>query len=220
MRVCALTHTTVCRTRARVKVVIVRLAFFVVTTNVFTGVANIIQHMAGLSKYVSPGHFNDPDFIELEWYESATEAQTQIAFWALWAAPFVVATDPRRKSRAMEFLTNAEVVRINQDALVMAGELRLNNSDGSQVWSRPLSGSAPTWAVICYNTRVWPWQSNTPAVAVPFNAAVLPGLPSTANATVTVRDVWAAKDMGKFSTLFHSPPLKPRESRLYVLTLV
>ncbi len=98
--------------------------------------------------------------------------------------------------------------------------MRLNNSDASQVWSRPLAGSTPTWAVICYNTRVWPWQSRTGAVAVPLVAAVLPGLRGTGNVTVTVRDVWAASDYGTYTGVFHSPSLKPRESKLFIVTLV
>lgn len=182
------------------------------------GTSNIIQHMAGLSKYTSPGHWNDPDFIELEGYESDTEAQTQVSFWALWAAPYVVATDPRKSSKRMDMFLNDEVIAINQDPLVKAGDLRLNNSDASQVWTRPLA-QAQSWAVIVYNSHVWPWQSSVHNVAIPFNAQVLPGLLSNSSTAISVRDVFAAKDLGTFKGSYTSPPLKPRASRLYVLTV-
>jgi hypothetical protein len=172
--------------------------------------------MAGLSKYASPGHFNDPDFLELEWFESDLEAQTQISFWALWAAPYVVATDPRKKSKRMEMFTNPEVVAISQDSLVQAGDLRINNTDGSQVWSRVLSGATPRWAVIVYNSKVWPWEGHVSNVLVPFNAQVLPQLPLS-NITLHVRDVFGKVNLGPFTGSFKASALKPRESRLYTL---
>lgn len=42
--------------------------------------------------------------VQLEWFESDVEARTQISFWALFAAPFVLATDPRKPSKALDML--------------------------------------------------------------------------------------------------------------------
>jgi hypothetical protein len=54
-------------------------------------------------------------------------------------------------------------------------------------------------------------------VDVPFNAVVLPGYQ---NGTLAVRDVFAARNVGKFTGKFRAPALKPRQSILYVLRTV
>jgi len=48
------------------------------------GTANIIQHMAGLSKYSGPGGWNDPDFLMTgEWWLEEIDSQTEFSFLVL-----------------------------------------------------------------------------------------------------------------------------------------
>eukprot|EP01089_Gocevia_fonbrunei_P019293 TRINITY_DN6788_c0_g1_i1.p1 TRINITY_DN6788_c0_g1~~TRINITY_DN6788_c0_g1_i1.p1 ORF type:complete len:305 (-),score=17.32 TRINITY_DN6788_c0_g1_i1:447-1361(-) len=62
------------------------------------GTSNVIEHMAGLSRYAGPGGWNDPDFLMTGiWMGGMTEVdwRTEFSFWCLFAAPLVVASDVR-----------------------------------------------------------------------------------------------------------------------------
>ncbi len=180
------------------------------------GTSNIIQQMAGLSSFTSAKRFNDPDFIEIEWYNSETETKTQLGFWALFAAPFVVATDPRQE-HVRRFLKNKDVIAINQDALVEAGDLRIGHGAAGQVWSRKLSNG---WAVLVYNANVHDWSASV-VVEFPLNASVLRGLSSSSSPTFTIFEVWTQKVEGKaVSEQFSAGKLAPKESKLYLITLI
>lgn len=102
------------------------------------GTANIIQQQAGLSPFGGPYKFNDPDFIEIEWFSSNKEIQTQVSFWSLFAAPLVVANDPR-KEHVRKALMNDDMIAVSQDALVRGGDIRIGKGSAGQVWSRELS---------------------------------------------------------------------------------
>lgn len=120
--------------------------------------------MANLSKYAGPGGWNDMgklfstlnsmysikrndlDFLELGYFWlSEVDQQAEFSFWCLFAAPLFVATDVRVLDNKKEIL-NKEAIAVNQDPLGIPGDIRVNNADGGQIWSRPLSGK--TWAVI------------------------------------------------------------------------
>jgi hypothetical protein len=100
-----------------------------------------------------------------------------------------------------KMILNEEAIAVNQDALVKAGDLRLNGTDGGQVWSKVLSNS--TWAVILYNSNL---VFGDLYVTVQFSTQHLPGWPSAASAAV-VRDVNAHKDLGRFTNSFRSTVL-------------
>ena len=176
------------------------------------GTSNIILQMRGLSGQAGPRRFNDPDFLEIEPYTSEREVETQLSFWALFAAPFVVATDPRRSHVRLPLL-NAELVAIDQDPLVQAGDLRIDGA--GQIWSRPLSGGG-RWAVVAYNPRINFWDGSIDMV-VPLDGSVLVGLTGTGQ-TFSIRNVWRHRDEGTATGSFKVGRLGPRESVLLVIT--
>jgi len=166
--------------------------------------------MAGYSKYIGPGSWGDPDFLEPGYFwMGESDRQTEFSFWCLFGAPLMVATDVRELSNKAEIL-NAEVIAINQDPLGKVGDLYYNGTDGGQIWSRPLSGGR--WAAILYNSNVW---FESAIIKLTFTPALLPGWPASAT-KANVRDVWAKKSRGVLSSF--KADLSAHQSIMFVLS--
>ena len=103
-----------------------------------------------LAPYAKPGHWNDPDMLEIgNGAMTETEYKTHMSLWAMLAAPLLSGNDLRSMSpEILAILTNRDVIAINQDKLGQQGR-RLWQSGEQEVWSRPLSGGA--LAVACFN---------------------------------------------------------------------
>jgi alpha-galactosidase len=109
----------------------------------------IASQQSGLEKYAGPGHWNDPDMLEVgNGKLSLAENRTHFSWWAMLAAPLLAGNDlPNMKPAINAILTNKEVIAIDQDALGKQG--RHAYSDGEvEVWIRELEGGAMAIAVI------------------------------------------------------------------------
>lgn len=108
----------------------------------------IIDHWGDYSDALraaaGPGHWNDPDML-LAGNDCITdfEAETQMAVWAVVAAPLIMGNDLRNVSASMKtLLQNPEVIAVDQDPLGKAGG-RLSATPGPvEVWTRALAGGA------------------------------------------------------------------------------
>jgi Alpha-galactosidase len=110
---------------------------------------NIINQQAGLAKYAGPGHWNDPDMLEVgNGKLTLAENRAHFSMWAMLAAPLLAGNDlPNMKPEIKAILTNAEVIAIDQDKL--GHQATHVYSDGEvDVWSRHLSGGAMAIAVL------------------------------------------------------------------------
>lgn len=85
------------------------------------GIQNIVNVNAPLTSYAGPGHFNDPDMLEVgRGTLSDTEMRSHFALWAMMAAPLIAGNDIRSMSSATQtILKNQSLVAINQDALAL-----------------------------------------------------------------------------------------------------
>ena len=92
-----------------------------------------------LASYAAPGHWNDPDMLEIgNGGMSATEYRTHFSLWCMLAAPLMAGNDLRTMSaETREILANREVIAIDQDVMGRQGE-RLANRDGIEIWAKPL----------------------------------------------------------------------------------
>ena len=93
----------------------------------------------GHEKYAEPGHWNDPDMLEIgNGGMSATEYRTHMSLWAMLAAPLLAGNDLRDMSDATrQILLNKEVIAIDQDKLGRQGR-RVSKEAGAEMWMRPL----------------------------------------------------------------------------------
>jgi alpha-galactosidase len=139
---------------------------------------------AGLSKYAGPGHWNDPDMLEVgNGKLTEDENLTHMSLWAILAAPLLAGNDlSQMKPETAAILRNKEVIAIDQDPLGRQGD-RVSEVGPVEIWSKPLKGG--DMAVALFN------RDDT---ALPITLKLSDvGFGKSAKA----RDIWAAKDLGK-----------------------
>ena len=98
--------------------------------------------------YAGPGHWNDPDMLEIgNGHMTDTEYRTHMSLWSMLAAPLIAGNDLRNMSASIhDILTNREVIAIDQDRGGYQAK-RLWQSGQQEVWSRELAGGDTAVAV-------------------------------------------------------------------------
>jgi alpha-galactosidase len=109
----------------------------------------ILSQQEGLEKYAGPGHWNDPDMLEVgNGKLSLAENRAHFSMWAMLASPLLAGNDlPNMKPEIKAILTNRDVIAIDQDALGEQGA-RVYSDGEVEVWTRHLSGGAMAVAVL------------------------------------------------------------------------
>ncbi len=149
------------------------------------GVAHIIDQMQDLYPYAGPGHWNDPDMLEVgNGGLTPAENRAHFSFWALFAAPLMAGNDLEKMTPEVKaILTNAEVIAVDQDPLGMAGR-KVWDDGAREVWMRPLADGSR--AVILFNRGSEP----APVAATWADLGLFPG------GKAAVRDLWHHADVG------------------------
>jgi len=148
----------------------------------------LIDENANLYAFAGPGHFNDPDMLEIGRGASADEDRAHFSLWAIMAAPLLAGNDLRNMSAATQaILTNAEVIAVDQDPLGIQGRVVATPAANLQVWSKPLSGTNAR-AVVLFNR-----SAASADINVQWTVLGLPG------GAATVRDLWSHSDLGSFT---------------------
>ncbi|KAM9324196.1 alpha-galactosidase A [Gastrophryne carolinensis] len=90
-----------------------------------------------------PGAWNDPDMLVIGNFGLSWNQQvTQMALWAIMAAPLLMSNDLRDISpESTALLQNQEVIAINQDSLGYQG-YRVLKVDCFELWEKPLAGGS------------------------------------------------------------------------------
>ncbi len=113
------------------------------------GVLQILDMQDGLRKYAGPGHWNDPDMLEVGNGLTANQDRAHFSIWAMLAAPLIAGNDIRNMPAAVHaVLGNRAVIAIDQDAAGIQG-LRHAAKDGVEYWFKPLAGG--DWAFMALN---------------------------------------------------------------------
>jgi len=96
---------------------------------------------AGLESYAGPGHWNDPDMLEVgNGKLTMAENRSHFSLWALLAAPLLAGNDlPNMTPEVKAILTNRDVIAVNQDKLGKQGT-RAYAEGEVEVWARHLAG--------------------------------------------------------------------------------
>jgi alpha-galactosidase len=150
-------------------------------------------------KYAGPGHWNDPDMLEVGNGMSASEDRSHFALWCMMAAPLMMGNDLRKDTKeTLATLTNKELIAIDQDKLGIQG-FRYSKNDNLEIWLKPLSNDA--WAILFLNTgdEARPMQYDWSQVISDDVSK------RTFDATKTpynVRDVIQHKDLGSTSKIW------------------
>ena len=159
------------------------------------GVLDIIDKQAALQQYAGPGHWNDPDMLEVgNGGMTYDEYKTHFTMWAMLAAPLMAGNDIRNMdAQTKEILTNADVIAVNQDKLGQQATKFMDMGD-YEIWAKPLSNGE---VAVCFMNRTnqpwkldYDWKKQTMYFATEV---------SVHKKVYNVFDLWEHKNIGKTS---------------------
>uniref|UniRef100_A0A8D0HF39 Alpha-galactosidase n=1 Tax=Sphenodon punctatus TaxID=8508 RepID=A0A8D0HF39_SPHPU len=106
-------------------------------------------HQDSIADVAGPGGWNDPDMLVIGNFGLSWDQQvTQMALWAMMAAPLLMSNDLRQITpQAKALLQNKAVIAINQDPIGKQG-YRITKDNNFELWERPLSDGAYAIAVL------------------------------------------------------------------------
>jgi alpha-galactosidase len=169
-------------------------------------IARLFPRVADWWRHGGPGGWNDLDSLNVGngTMDGLTkdERRTAATLWAVSAAPFYIGNDMTRlDAYGLELLTNPEVIAVNQ-----AGRPAqpVSTKTNRQVWYSLNADSSYTVALFNLGTT----EANMTA-----NWADL-GLDGSA----TVRDLWAKKNLGQFTSGYTAATVPPHGVRLLKVT--
>ncbi|MEG3628265.1 NPCBM/NEW2 domain-containing protein [Streptomyces poriticola] len=156
---------------------------------------SIMKRNLPLAPYAGPGHWNDPDMLEVgNGGMTDTEYRTHFSMWSVMAAPLLIGSDLRRADDAtFEILGNREVIAVDQDPLGRRGTV-VSSEGGRWVVAKEMQDGSR--AVALFNETGSPQRIATTAGAV--------GLPGAA--AYTLRDLWEHRSYETAGTVAATVP--------------
>ncbi|MGW3034103.1 NPCBM/NEW2 domain-containing protein [Streptomyces sp. NPDC001178] len=156
---------------------------------------SILKQNLLLAPYAGPGHWNDPDMLEVgNGGMTDTEYRSHFSMWSIMAAPLLIGSDLRRASRAtFDILDNKEVVAVDQDPLGKQGTVVSSQGRRWVVAKEMKDGSR---AVALFNESGTAQRIGTTATAV--------GLPAAD--AYTLRDLWQHRSYNTAGTISATVP--------------
>ena len=143
----------------------------------------------GLERFAAPGHWNDPDMLEVgNGKMNKDEYHTHMSLWCLLAAPLLAGNDLSKMTPdTLAILTNPEVIAVDQDALGMQGH-RVAQEGQLEVWVKLLADGSRAVGLFNRGESVMPVTAHFRDVG--------------AGDTASVRDLWEKRDLGVFNSSF------------------
>jgi len=127
-------------------------------------VMGIADKQGEMRQYAGPGHWNDPDMLEVGNGMTFNEDKAHFSLWCMLAAPLMAGNDLHKMSdQTKAILTNKDVIAIDQDALGIEG-FKYYAFDGLEIWLKPLSNNS---LAVCFLNRsdrhqklVYDWKAH------------------------------------------------------------
>ncbi len=159
-------------------------------TDKYDRMAEIGFSQAGLARYAGPGHWNDPDMLEVgNGGMTPEEYRQHMSLWVILAAPLLAGNDLTTMSpETVAMLTNREVIAIDQDRLGKQGD-RVSAEGPLEIWAKPLADGSKAVGV---------FNRHATALTMPVDFKQL-GF----EGSVQVRDIWQAKDLGTMNDAYN-----------------
>ena len=158
------------------------------------GVMKIAEMRKDIRQYAGPGHWNDPDMLEVGNGMTASEDRAHFSLWCLLAAPLMSGNDLSAMiAGTKEILTNKEVIAVDQDSLGVQG-YKYDSKDSIDVWVKPLMKG--DWAVCFLNRSMqkqkidFDWSKNI--ITDTLSKRTL----NTNDIKYNIRNLWAKKNIG------------------------
>lgn len=180
------------------------------------GVLEIVEIMAPLRRYAGPGHWNDPDMLEVGNGMSFIEDRAHFTMWCMFSAPLILGNDLRSMSdQTFSILVNRNVIAIDQDPLGVQA-VRHIEINGLQFWFKPLVDGA--WAFCILNATEEPKNHNIFWQQFNLTDTDVSGRSTDfAETLYDVYDIWNNRSVGT-TKLSKSVIIQPHDVVLYKLT--
>jgi len=188
------------------------------------GVLQILDAQKPLREYAGPGHWNDPDMLEVGNGMSVNEDRAHFSMWCMLAAPLISGNDLRNMSQeTLQILTDKDVLAVNQDtpgveAFVQPEKFSLEivnrnerghrftivqpKNNGVEIWFKPLSNDS--WAMCVLNRNKdakkisFDWKNEKVADSFSKREAHFD------TTTYSLRDLWSKQDAGDTSRILNA----------------
>lgn len=145
----------------------------------------ILDAQQPLASFAGPGHWNDPDFLQVgQGGLTVEESRAQFSLWSILAAPLIATNDLRAMApETHDILLNREVIAVDQDGAGVQGT-RVSRNGLTEIWMRPLDDGSR--AVVLFNR-------GKSATTVRIRWTDIGRKPTDA---LPVRDLWKHEDLG------------------------
>lgn len=113
------------------------------------GVMQCLAFNDTLRQYAGPGHWNDPDMLEVGNGMTESEDRAHFTMWCMMASPLILGNDLRNMNDATRaIIMNREMIAVDQDPLGVQG-WHCFDRGALQFWLKPLADGA--WAFTILN---------------------------------------------------------------------
>ena len=153
----------------------------------------LLERNVDLAPFAGPGHWNDPDMLEVgNQALTPVECRAHFAMWCMLAAPLIAGNNIATMNNTIrDILTAPEIIGVDQDPLGIQGT-RIRNSDGLQVWQKPLSDGSI--AVALLNITETAALMSVSLEETGFKKGI----------SSQVRDLWNRKDLKPVDDIFEA----------------
>jgi alpha-galactosidase len=155
-----------------------------------TSGGNEVIHPAfnGLWQFAGPGHWNDPDMLEVGNLKSTIQDKAHFSLWCILSAPLMAGNDLLSMPDSVrKILIAPEIISVDQDSRGMQG-YKVYDNGKQEIYNKPLSDG--TTAVLLLNK-----DKDSSRITVTWGQLGLSG-------SQKVRDLWERKDLGLFKDSF------------------
>ncbi|WP_329393673.1 NPCBM/NEW2 domain-containing protein [Streptomyces lydicus] len=161
----------------------------------WSSMLGIAKQNLPLAPYAGPGHWNDPDMLEVgNGGMTDTEYRSHFSLWAMMSAPLLIGSDLRKATpETFEILSNKDVIAVDQDALGKQATV-LKSDSGRWTLVKQLADGGR--AVALFNETGQPQRITTTARDT--------GLPQSAG--YRLRDLWQHRDTHTTGTISATVP--------------
>jgi len=173
----------------------------------------IFDKQKDLAKYAGPGHWNDPDMLEVgNGGMTADEYKTHFSLWCMLASPLMAGNDLRDMTKeTLDILTNEEMIAVNQDALGKQAFCLRDNGD-YEIWVKKLAGEEKAVCLLNRGDEVKSVEVNLP-VLLKANDSYWSTDPYKTD-DYSLRDLWEHRNVKREGVLLHVT-LPPHSVKVY-----
>ncbi|MET8560245.1 NPCBM/NEW2 domain-containing protein [Streptomyces flaveolus] len=161
----------------------------------WSSMLSILKQNLPLAPYAGPGHWNDPDMLEVgNGGMTDTEYRSHFSLWSVMNAPLLIGTDLRKASPATyDILGNKEVIAVDQDPLGKQGTV-VSSGGGRWVVAKEMKDGSR--AVALFNE-----SGTAQRIATSAGAVGLPDADAYAQ-----RDLWQHRTYNTAGTIAATVP--------------